>query len=280
MNLILKLASYGLIHGDFNEFNLMISDTEDITIIDFPQMVSTSHPNAEMYFDRDVTCVRVFFARRYGYEADSYPIFKDCVKVHDLDVLVSASGFTKEHQKEFDELSKEQETVNKELGEESREEGEEGEEGEEDKGDENDSEEEKEATRKKVQFEKLHITADVEEEGEGEGEEIEKIDNRKKKTTAKEEQQPKKGEGKTEEDGANNPEADANGGLEGKGEGEGEGEGDGEEHGGKPIDANEIAKNVRMKLERKWNKKNINTRKRNVEKSRAKKEIRENVKSY
>lgn len=28
----------------------MISDTEVITLIDFPQMVSTSHPNAEMYF--------------------------------------------------------------------------------------------------------------------------------------------------------------------------------------------------------------------------------------
>ncbi len=49
VNLILKLASYGLIHGDFNEFNLMISDDEQITMIDFPQIVSTSHPNAEMY---------------------------------------------------------------------------------------------------------------------------------------------------------------------------------------------------------------------------------------
>lgn len=48
MNLIVKLAEYGLIHGDFNEFNLMINDREEITIIDFPQMVSITHPNAEM----------------------------------------------------------------------------------------------------------------------------------------------------------------------------------------------------------------------------------------
>jgi len=48
MNLILRLASYGLIHGDFNEFNLMINDNQDIFLIDFPQMVSTSHINAEM----------------------------------------------------------------------------------------------------------------------------------------------------------------------------------------------------------------------------------------
>lgn len=48
MDLIVKLANAGLIHGDFNEFNLVISDDGHITLIDFPQMVSTSHPNADM----------------------------------------------------------------------------------------------------------------------------------------------------------------------------------------------------------------------------------------
>jgi RIO kinase 2 len=43
---IINLAEHGLIHGDFNEFNLMISDEEEITIIDFPQMISTDHPLA------------------------------------------------------------------------------------------------------------------------------------------------------------------------------------------------------------------------------------------
>ena len=46
LNIVIKLAEYGLVHGDFNEFNLMINDEEEITIIDFPQMTSTSHPNA------------------------------------------------------------------------------------------------------------------------------------------------------------------------------------------------------------------------------------------
>jgi RIO kinase 2 len=57
MDLIIKLAEYGLVHGDFNEFNLMIDDEEEVTMIDFPQMVSTSHPNAQFYFNRDVQCV-------------------------------------------------------------------------------------------------------------------------------------------------------------------------------------------------------------------------------
>ena len=47
MELLVKLGNHGLIHGDFNEFNLMLDDKDHITMIDFPQMVSTSHLNAE-----------------------------------------------------------------------------------------------------------------------------------------------------------------------------------------------------------------------------------------
>ncbi|XP_077571051.1 serine/threonine-protein kinase RIO2-like [Stigmatopora nigra] len=96
MDLIVKLANYGLIHGDFNEFNLMLDDQDHITMIDFPQMVSTSHPNAEWYFDRDVKCIRDFFAKRFGYESELFPTFKDIRRSHSLDIEVSASGFTKE----------------------------------------------------------------------------------------------------------------------------------------------------------------------------------------
>eukprot|EP00795_Rhopilema_esculentum_P006227 gene6227-11638_t len=48
MELILTLGSFGLIHCDFNEFNLMVDDNENVKVIDFPQMVSISHINAEM----------------------------------------------------------------------------------------------------------------------------------------------------------------------------------------------------------------------------------------
>jgi len=77
MNLIVLLGNYGLIHSDFNEFNLMLSDEDKVTLIDFPQMVSTSHANAEFYFDRDVNCVRAFFKRRFNFESDEYPKFED-----------------------------------------------------------------------------------------------------------------------------------------------------------------------------------------------------------
>jgi RIO kinase 2 len=53
MDLIVKLAKSGLIHGDFNEFNILLKESEDPDVlpepilIDFPQMVSTDHENAE-----------------------------------------------------------------------------------------------------------------------------------------------------------------------------------------------------------------------------------------
>jgi RIO kinase 2 len=48
MDLIVRFAHAGLIHGDFNEFNILINrETGDAVVIDFPQMVSTSHENAE-----------------------------------------------------------------------------------------------------------------------------------------------------------------------------------------------------------------------------------------
>ncbi|KAM6930408.1 serine/threonine-protein kinase RIO2 [Xenentodon cancila] len=96
MELIVKLANHGLIHGDFNEFNLMLDNQDHITMIDFPQMVSTSHANAEWYFDRDVKCIRDFFAKRFNYESELFPTFKDIRRSYSLDVEVSASGFTKD----------------------------------------------------------------------------------------------------------------------------------------------------------------------------------------
>ncbi|KAL9646965.1 hypothetical protein ABK040_013823 [Willaertia magna] len=118
IDLIVKLAQYGLVHGDFNEFNLLIKPmSEKIVVIDFPQMISTSHPNAEFYFDRDIICIHTFFEKRFSYiikpddeEYDIYfPKLSEIKKEHSLDVHVEASGFTAEKSKEFDEIMKEKE---------------------------------------------------------------------------------------------------------------------------------------------------------------------------
>ena len=143
IDMILRLASFGLIHGDFNEFNILIKEigvasepgTENgkvdndeaprmpgtkfdrsrevptITpvMIDFPQMVSIDHANAEMYFDRDVGCVKRFFERRFNFVSDmAGPHFADVKKLtaankgNRLDVEVEASGFSKKMAKELE----------------------------------------------------------------------------------------------------------------------------------------------------------------------------------
>lgn len=141
IDVILRLASFGLIHGDFNEFNILIREDQVVkdpqikehdpekdelpskpqakdseaaatspppsikltpVIIDFPQMVSIDHTNAEMYFDRDVNCIQRFFDRRFNFVSDEAgPFFKDAKKLAGgakskrLDVEVEASGFSK-----------------------------------------------------------------------------------------------------------------------------------------------------------------------------------------
>lgn len=114
VGLVVRLAEHGLIHCDFNEFNIMIDDDEKVTMIDFPQMVSVSHRNAQMYFDRDVECIFKFFRRRFnlsveeqtaesdGSDVDSdeiRPCFSSIMKVTDsLDKELAASGFTRKDQ--------------------------------------------------------------------------------------------------------------------------------------------------------------------------------------
>lgn len=101
MNLILKFANHGVIHGDFNEFNIMVTDAGEPIIIDFPQMVSTEHRDARYYFDRDVNCVREFFRRRFGYESELHPSFDDVEREDALDAEISASGITRQMEKDI-----------------------------------------------------------------------------------------------------------------------------------------------------------------------------------
>ena len=104
MDLIVRLACAGLIHGDFNEFNILIKQDDTPILIDFPQMVSISHKNAEMYFNRDVECIKKFFRKRFRYESKLFPVLKrDCKRELSLDIEVAASGFTSKHQEELDQ---------------------------------------------------------------------------------------------------------------------------------------------------------------------------------
>jgi len=121
--IIVRLAHLGLIHGDFNEFNIMIREVEGQdgevglvpVVIDFPQMVSIDHANAEYYFDRDVDCIKRYFSRRFGFVSDDDgPHFKEVrraiakdTETKRLDAKVEASGFSKKMAKDLDAYMKE-----------------------------------------------------------------------------------------------------------------------------------------------------------------------------
>jgi RIO kinase 2 len=124
--LLLRLAKHGLIHGDFNEFNILIKEnitkseegkevlTLEPVVIDFPQMVSMEHQNAEMYFDRDVNCIKRFFERRFHFvPTEPGPFFKHAKKammkdgLKRLDATELASGFTKKMLKDLEAAIKE-----------------------------------------------------------------------------------------------------------------------------------------------------------------------------
>lgn len=138
VEMVLRLAGLGLIHADFNEFNILIKEEEQEAagakspiiaadqeqeqeqrpttqkptltpiLIDFPQMVSVDHPNAEFYFDRDVSCIKRFFQRRFHFVSDAEgPTFADArdrlqsTRAR-LDVEVEASGFSRKMAKELE----------------------------------------------------------------------------------------------------------------------------------------------------------------------------------
>lgn len=88
MDLILRFANETrVVHGDFNEFNILIHETgDDIepVIIDLPQVIGVDHELAPEQFERDVDCIVDFFKKRFHYESDFVPQWsevKEQVKV-------------------------------------------------------------------------------------------------------------------------------------------------------------------------------------------------------
>jgi len=55
-----------IIHGDLSPFNIILQPNQHILIIDWPQNVSTKHPNAKQLLERDLRNVLTFFKRKYG----------------------------------------------------------------------------------------------------------------------------------------------------------------------------------------------------------------------
>lgn len=99
-----ELAKRGLIHCDFNEFNLIV-DGNEVTLIDFPQCVSVNHPNADEYYARDVRSLYKFFRMKIkleDLEDDDLALVPRDLSLPQLDLLTKASGYNHEREPSSD----------------------------------------------------------------------------------------------------------------------------------------------------------------------------------
>ncbi|KEG01355.1 Atypical/RIO/RIO2 protein kinase [Plasmodium vinckei vinckei] len=97
LNTIIKFARSDIIHGDFNEFNILIDDNENITIIDFPQIVSLHHENGKMYFERDVKCVINHFYKKYKIRIEDYPLYEDIASLENEKIIKDENNISSKH---------------------------------------------------------------------------------------------------------------------------------------------------------------------------------------
>jgi len=57
----------GIVHGDLSEYNIIVvPDTSEAYVIDWPQYVEREHPSAKQLLKRDVEYVVRFFKKTYG----------------------------------------------------------------------------------------------------------------------------------------------------------------------------------------------------------------------
>ena len=115
MDFIYKLGENGLIHGDFNEFNILlnINKPDEIVVIDFPQMISINHPEAQNYFKRDVQCVKNYFLKKFNLTFDEDLKFSDIKQINFLDEELKAYGYKKEKGKGKEKKDKTEENMEK-----------------------------------------------------------------------------------------------------------------------------------------------------------------------
>lgn len=100
MDLLVGFAENGLIHGDLNEFNTMVNEEQKLFVLDFPQMVSVYHKDAQFYFERDQQCVQVLFKRKFNFVSDRVHKLEEIPVIRRLDEDAKNARFWQEQTKE------------------------------------------------------------------------------------------------------------------------------------------------------------------------------------
>ena len=56
----------GVLHCDLSEYNIFLTENDDVIIFDWPQWIEISHPNADSYLLRDVKNVLTYFEKNFN----------------------------------------------------------------------------------------------------------------------------------------------------------------------------------------------------------------------
>ncbi len=54
------------VHGDFSEFNIMVTDDGELYYIDWPQAVPADYENSDKMKERDLANIKNYFSKKYG----------------------------------------------------------------------------------------------------------------------------------------------------------------------------------------------------------------------
>ena len=67
---IIKTFKAGIIHADLSEYNILVTEDGEIYLIDFPQYIPSTHPDAMKYFEKDIAQIVRYFVRKYHLSID------------------------------------------------------------------------------------------------------------------------------------------------------------------------------------------------------------------
>lgn len=90
-----RFYDFGYVHGDFNEFNIMINEN-DIKILDFPQCLPVTDERASSYLKRDVECIHKFFWKKNFIVCDD-SVLQEIYLKNNIKIEVERNGFSLHH---------------------------------------------------------------------------------------------------------------------------------------------------------------------------------------
>jgi len=62
---IIKAFKAGIVHADLSEFNILVTENGEVYLIDFPQYIVSTRPEATEYLSKDILRILKYFNKKY-----------------------------------------------------------------------------------------------------------------------------------------------------------------------------------------------------------------------